>query len=295
MKKKNLMLLFISALLMGFTFASCGSDDDPVIEKPGTEEPGGDDPDPEAEAERQASLSGSNYYVIAMDQASYEKIESKVVADFRPNGAADGTAADGKNKNLYVWNGYEPGAESVGPNYYLEQGWTSFQANGEWNGAGYFVPWAFQEEGGEMAYITETKNAVEKLKNIDGYYEDYYLHIAIKDLKTRDVFHNITLWYVGKADGSDNKGTVVLGNIPNDDGQSPYKDFRRDGEWQAFDIPLTLFQEQGLQFRYEGELSLTPSKPDDNNVGVNILSHSSKTTLGVSFDYDAVFIYKKAK
>ena len=57
---------------------------------------------------------------------------------------------------------------------------------------------------------------------------------------------------------------------------------------------LTLFQEQGLQFRYEGELSLTPSKPDDNNVGVNILSHSSKTTLGVSFDYDAVFIYKKA-
>ena len=124
MKKKNLMLLFISALLMGFTFASCGSDDDPVVEKPDPVEPvEPDDP------ERQASLEGSNYYVIALDQATFEKIESKVVADFRPNGAADGTPADGKNKNLYIWNGYEPGAESVGPNYYLEQGWTSFQAN----------------------------------------------------------------------------------------------------------------------------------------------------------------------
>ena len=290
MKKKNLMLLFISALLMGFTFASCGSDDDPVVEKPDPVEPvEPDDP------ERQASLEGSNYYVIALDQATFEKIESKVVADFRPNGAADGTPADGKNKNLYIWNGYEPGAESVGPNYYLEQGWTSFQANGDWNGAGYFVPWAFKEEGEDMAYITETKNAVAKLKDIDGHYEDYYLHIAVKDLKTRDVFHNITLWYIGNADGSDNKGTVVLGNIPNDDGQKPYKDFRRDGEWQAFDIPLTLFQEQGLKFQYTGELSLTPAKPDDNNVGTNILSHSSKTTLGVTFDYDAVFIYKKAE
>ena len=223
MKKKNLMLLFISALLMGFTFASCGSDDDPVVEKPDPVEPvEPDDP------ERQASLEGSNYYVIALDQATFEKIESKVVADFRPNGAADGTPADGKNKNLYIWNGYEPGAESVGPNYYLEQGWTSFQANGDWNGAGYFVPWAFKEEGEDMAYITETKNAVAKLKDIDGHYEDYYLHIAVKDLKTSDVFHNITLWYIGNADGSDNKGTVVLGNIPNDDGQKPYKDFRRD-------------------------------------------------------------------
>lgn len=295
MKKKNLMLLFISTLLMGFTFASCGGDDDPVVEKPGTGEPGEPEkPDPE-EAARAASLAGSNYYVIALDQATFEKIENKVVADFRPNGAADGSPADGKNKNLFVWNGYEPGAESVGPNYYFEQGWTSFQSNGEWNGAGYFVPWAFQEEGGEMAYITETKSTIEKLKDIDGHYEDYYLHIAIKDLKAIDVFHNISLWYVSKADGSDNQGTVVLGNIPNADGKSPYKDFRRDGEWQSFDIPLTLFQEQGLQYRYEGELSLTPAKPDNNNVGINILSHSSKTTLGVSFDYDAVFIYKKAK
>ena len=44
MKKKNLMLLFISALLMGFTFASCGgSDDDGEPKKPDTETPGGDD------------------------------------------------------------------------------------------------------------------------------------------------------------------------------------------------------------------------------------------------------------
>lgn len=290
MKKKNLMLLFISALLMGFTFASCGSDDDPAPEKkPNTEEP----IDP---PHTDDSLEGSNYYVIALDQATFEKIENKVVADFRPNGAADGTAADGKNKNLFVWHGYEPGAEAVGPNYYSEQGWTSFQANGEWNGAGYFVPWAFQEEGQEMKYI-ETKAAIEKLKDIDGHYEDYYLHIAIKDSKARDVFHSITLWYIKNADGSNNAGTVVLGNISSEgeNPQAPYKDFRRDGEWEAFDIPLTLFHEQGLKYKYTGELSLIPEKEKDVNVGTNILSHSSKTTLGVTFDYDAVFIYKKAK
>ena len=45
MKKKNLMLLFISALLMGFTFTSCGSDDDPVVEKPDPVEPVDPDPD----------------------------------------------------------------------------------------------------------------------------------------------------------------------------------------------------------------------------------------------------------
>ena len=57
------------------------------------------------------SLKGSNYYVIAMDATTFTSIQSKVVADFRP---------DDVTKFLYVWENTYSAGTSTGPNFYGE-------------------------------------------------------------------------------------------------------------------------------------------------------------------------------
>lgn len=137
MKKKNLTLLFISALLMGFTFASCGGSDDGEPKKPDTETPGGDedgddDDDQSSIVDPSGSLEGSDYFIIQLDETCAKKIKSKVIAEFYANGAEGETEEEAKTtRHLYIWDAggvltYEPGTPQ-GPNAYsLVQGWPSF-------------------------------------------------------------------------------------------------------------------------------------------------------------------------
>lgn len=284
MKKKNLMLLFISALLMGFTFASCGGDDDGAPQKPDTEEPGGgdeptpDDPNIGDISDPNGSLDGSDYFVIQLDETCANKIKNKVVAEFYANGVDGETEEEAKKtRHLYVWeNTYEAGSPS-GPNCYgLIHGWTSLVVanNKTWSGAGYNVP----------AYYA---NDLLKMKQIGEEPEKYYFHIAYKTKQTGKS-HLLTLSY-----GDNNKGSVAIGSVPFVDGEGaatvtyqPYGNITTDGEWNELNIPITEFMKPeagGLDYLNTSEAA----------AGTNVFSFLSGGVAGTTFDFDAVFIYKK--
>ena len=103
--KKSFMMLFAGALLAGFTFTSCEKDNgsngsDAIIDDNGGN--GG------STSDLHASLQGSNYYVLFMDDYSFDAIKDKVVADFRPS-VVDGVTYI----NIDVWsNTYSAGTNS---------------------------------------------------------------------------------------------------------------------------------------------------------------------------------------
>ena len=277
MKKKNLMLLFASALLMGFTFVGCGgSDDGEGPKKPDTETPDdtNDDEDNTSDiVDPNGSLEGSDYFVIQLDETAAKKIKGKVIAEFYPNGVDGETEEEAKQtKHLYVWdNTYIAGTPS-GPNCYgLVQGWTSLVVtNAGWSGAGYQVP-AF------------CKDDLLKMKKIGTEPEKYFLHIAVKT-KQAGRPHLLLLNY-----GDNNTGKVAIGGDFTD-GDKTFTSFANittDGEWNEINIPISEFMKPaagGLDYSNESNIQ---------TAGTNVLSFLSGGTAGTTFDFDAVFIYKK--
>jgi len=209
------------------------------------------------------SLKGSNYYVIAMDATTFTSIQSKVVADFRP---------DDVTKFLYVWENTYSAGTSTGPNFYGEvEAWTSLVVGSVgWSGAGFNV---------------KDATLLDKLSDVATNPDGYYLHIGIKSKNSAT--HLIAL------DGSPitntttaTSGKVAIGSTPFVDNGNTYAavaDFKRDGEWHEIEIPMSTFFQLGLKY-----VSGT------NSAGANVLWFLSGGTAGTTFDIDAVFIYKKA-
>lgn len=166
------------------------------------------------------TLKGSDYFLIVMDGVSAASIESKIVADFRPNEV---------DKFLYIWDGtYVPGT-TTGPNFYGEvEPWTSLTVGTSgWSGAGFF---------------TNDAVSLNKLTAVTTNPEDYYLHIGIR---SQD---NAT--HVFGLDGQSNVRFAV-GSTPFVDGANTYvpiANFTRNGEWQQLEIPMTTLKEMGLLY-----------------------------------------------
>lgn len=205
-----------------------------------------------------ASLSGSNYYLISLDAATYETIKDKVVADFRPNDT---------DCFLYDWASNFSDGTSAGPNFYgVVDSWVNIQigtATG-WFGAGFFS--------------TNLDN-IKKLAQIDADVNNYYLHMAWKGTNTGNYAVKL---YDGVIDGC-----PVIVNVDGEYG------FARDGEWHEIEVPLKYFYDKGLKYQ---ESVLTSLAPDaSGNVGLNIMAitQSDGGTMPQSLQIDAVFIYKK--
>ena len=62
-----------------------------------------------------------------------------------------------------------------------------------------------------------------------------------------------------------------------------YADFTRNGEWGEIEIPMSYFTKQGLIYS------------TNNTTGINVLSILSGGVMGTQLQFDACFIYKKAK
>lgn len=166
------------------------------------------------------SLEGSNYYPIILDGISAAAIESKIVADFRPNE---------ENTFLYVWDGTYTEGSSTGPNFFGEvEQWTSLVVGtAGWSGAGFF---------------TSNATALNQLQTVTANADDYYLHIGIK---SRD---NAT--HVFGLDGQSNV-RFAIGSTTFIDGNNQYvpiADFTRDGEWQEIEIPMSTLKTMGLLY-----------------------------------------------
>ncbi len=200
------------------------------------------------------SLNGSNYYVIALDEASFQSISENVVADLRANE---------EDAFLYIWeNTYEAGT-STGPNSYGQvDGWISLSVtNVGWSGFGINVK--DTEKLNLMAAISEKP-------------EDYYLHIAIKG-------RTATTHLIG-LESTQGKWGIAIGPNAFVDGGTTYPAFANyttDGEWNHIDIPMTEFTNNGVYYR------------NDNTADFNVLYVLSGGVNGTSLDLDAVFIYKK--
>lgn len=166
------------------------------------------------------SLEGSNYYPIILDGISAAAIESKIVADFRPNE---------ENTFLYVWDGTYTEGASTGPNFFGEvETWVSLVVGTSgWSGAGFF---------------TSNATALNQLQTVTANADDYYLHIGIK---SKD---NAT--HVFGLDGQSNV-RFAIGSTTFIDGNNQYvpiADFTRDGEWQEIEIPMSTLKTMGLLY-----------------------------------------------
>lgn len=161
-----------------------------------------------------ASLAGSAYFPIVLDGVSYEKVQSKVLADFRPNE---------ETSFLYVWDATYTAGTCTGPNFYGEmEEWTSLVMGSlGWAGAGFCV------KNGAL---------VDQLAQIMSDPSAWYLHIGIKSSSTDNYAHTIRL-----ADGSN---TVDLVLVPGGD-----YNYTRDNEWQEIEVPMSYFTAKGINYR----------------------------------------------
>lgn len=202
-----------------------------------------------------ASLTGSEYAVIQIDDVSYEAIKDRVTYDLRP---------DDEIKNLYIWeNTYVPGTAS-GLNFYNQsEGWVSLAvASAGWSGAAYHYG---PEFGGiDLSYMFDNP-------------EDYVFHIALKSAGSASY---ILRFYDGDVEAS-----VCFGSSNFVDGGNtfvPYTDFPRDNEWHSIEIPFTVITDLGVLYN------------EPINSG-NLVAFLAGGVAGTTFDMDAAFFYKKAK
>lgn len=202
------------------------------------------------------SLTGSDYFVIQLDETSFASISAKVAKDLRP---------DDVNKNLYIWENTFKGGTPSGTNFYgLAQGWVSLAVAGSagWSGGGWNVNTAFGTVDMTRMFAAPA---------------DYYLHIGFK---TSQAGRPIAIILNdGNVDGK-----FAIGGDFNDNGTifKSLATVTTDGKWNSIDIPVTKLNELGLFY----------NKPFTNK---NILSILAGGTAGTTVDLDAVFYYKRAK
>lgn len=254
--KKYFMIVMAAVLSLGLLAVSCkkpANGDDDLIDNPI------DNPD---DGKTGAScLEGSNYYPILMDGVTYEKIASKVVADWRPT-ELEGT------RPLYIWNGYE-GATAEGLNFFGNtEGYTAFSvvANAGWSGFGIFL------KNDDPGFAEHSK--------IDG---TYVLHFAYKG-KAGEVHCVYPAW--GGKEGRRSVGDPAAAKFED---QGNVYDFLTPisnngqfvaNDWNEYEVPIS---EYGLDY--------TANAAEDG--GQNIFCALSGGLAGVTLNLDAVFIYKK--
>ena len=198
------------------------------------------------------SLKGSNYYLISIDDASVNNFigSANVAADFRP---------DGVIKNLYLWNGLNPGTYN-GTNFYGNAAnWLSLVVTGAggWSGAGYNV--------GAGTDLNKLKAVTDDTSG------KYYLHFAIKSSTT-----NSYEFQVGYGASS----VILVYGTASMDNVAPYGNFTRDGNWQEIEIPISVLKSKGLNYT-------------TGMAATNVFAMLAGGTAGVKLEMDAIFIYKK--
>lgn len=263
--KKSFMMLCAGALLAGFTFTSCEKDNgsngsDAIID---------DNGDGNGSENLHASLQGSDYYVLFLDDDSFASIEDKVVADFRPS------VIDGETYiNIDVWsNTYTAGTNSGLGFYGAATGWVSFVVGSAgWSGG------AWDLYNG----VVDVPD-VDKVTAIADDLDSYYLHFAYKTTQTGRSHMFYMCW-----PSADYAGTkFAVGDTPYVDAGISYEPIapvNNDGtftvgEWNEYEVPL---KDMGLDFSQE------PMK-----AAINLLAFLSGATAGTTLDMDAIFIYKK--
>lgn len=202
-----------------------------------------------------ASLKGSNYSIIQIDETSYDFIKDKIDNDFRP---------DDTNKFLYVWENTFVAGTPAGLNFYGQtEGWVSLVvASVGWSGAGYNVGPGFGNIDMTDMYANPG---------------DYVFHVGLKSAQT-----NSSYLFIFSDGTTEAKICIGSQDFVDDKTYPAYANFTRDNEWQSVEIPLTKLNELGVYY-------------NQAFTDVNILAFLAGGTNGTTLDLDACFFYKKAK
>lgn len=163
---------------------------------------------------------------------------------------------DDQNNFFYIWEGgdYTPGTSEGTNSFGWNESYTTLVVSGSstWDGAGY----ASQGTGKDLSMIDDT----------------WYLHFAMRG--TDNITHASQTITVGNAQfviGNATAGNPILG------------DYKRDGEWYSFDIPLSKLR------KIAGKELFTPA----NNYLSNVFAVSTTHAKGAEVNFDQVFFYSK--
>lgn len=163
---------------------------------------------------------------------------------------------DDQKNFFYIWQDYASegceGANSFGWN---GEGWTRLKVSGSagWDGAGFA---SSKGNGKDMSAIDDA----------------YYLHFAMKGDDA--LIHASQTVMVGNA-------KFIIGNVT--DGSQILGDYKRDGEWYNFDIPVVKLKQLA-----NGTLFDNPSSFEGNAFAV-----MTTYMQGAEVNFDNVFFYKK--
>lgn len=247
--KRNFLKLMSVFAFAAISMVAC--------EKPNSGNGGIKEDDDPVNENLHASLKGSAYVPVVIDEESAKAIEKKIVADLR---------VDDVNNFLYVWSDTYVAGEGAGLNFYEGAGYTSLVVgNVGWSGAGF----CHVAAAGEL----------EPFVNND--LDKWYFHLAYK---TNDatVAHRVQILWGPKdattdyafaiaADFNDNGTITKVVNPVSNDGKVVAN------EWNEYEIPL---KDMGIDFT---------QKLSDTNY-ITVLSGGA---AGTQLNLDAIFFYKK--
>lgn len=212
-------------------------------------------------------LKGSDYYVFQIDEQSAKTISSKIKLDLRP---------DDTTKWLYIWENTYSAGTTTGKNHFnLAEGWVSLTVGN--------VGWS----GSSLCYGTEGTADVDlsALNDVYQHPDEYTFHIAMKS--TDNAAHLLILY---GAESSEAK-FAIGGDYTDTDNVTTYLkkwDLSRDGEWNELEMSMKDVIDAGIIYPETWKVGIT-AKP------ANLVAFLSGGVAGTSLQYDAMFIYKKAK
>lgn len=187
----------------------------------------------------------TEYIPVSVSEQVYAKMSGKIKADYNCTGES-GTHP------FYVWeNSYVDGEQSAATNSFgYNEGYSSYLVGGKgWSGMGYAIT---------------NKN----LSMMDGLSDDYFLHISFRGTDADDHFSQGIS--VGNA-------KFTIGKSPAATGYTVLGDYKRDGRWCSFDIPVKLLK----------DLSDPVFTGADN-----FIAFTSGGLGGTSIEFDNIFFYK---
>ena len=189
-----------------------------------------------------------DYVVIGASSGVMEQMGDKILANY---------SVDDVTHFLYIWEGTFNSVPTSGMNSFgLNEGWNSYTVgNSGWSGLGY----ASTAPGKNLTMIDST----------------YILHFAMRGTDPlMHTGHGIYVGNVGFAIGAEDyhDGNKIL---------PAFGDFKRDGRWCSFDIPVSVL------LSLNSNLFTNPETYVDN-----VFAVLSGGTSGAQLQFDNVFFYK---
>ena len=189
-----------------------------------------------------------DYVLIGVSDGVKAQMQGKIKADYN---------VDNVNNFLYIWEKtYNAGTSTGNNSFGYQESYPVFTvANVGWSGLGY----ASTGKGKDLSMIDDS----------------YILHFAMRG--TDQLMHTGHAVYVGAA-------SFTIGAAPFHDGNKVLPvlgDFKRDGRWCSFDIPVSVLKSLGA-----------PLYPNMSAVKDNVLYFLSGGNAGAGLEFDNVFFYK---